>query len=197
MKGCNGKGMQYIKGFENYHNERQTAITLGKFDGLHRGHELLVERVIAHKKQEDVDALVFAFDMQPLYEKLGQEYRPLLSGEEKAARLHGRIDYFVECPFVEEISAMEAEDFIRRVLVERFHVKYIVVGDDFRFGHKRRGDVQMLQKYAERFGYQLEVLPKICYGGREISSTYIKEARDKGDDVLVDVLLGYAYTEKK
>ncbi|MEE1315056.1 MAG: hypothetical protein UHS49_04750 [Faecalimonas sp.] len=189
--------MQYIKGFENYHNERQTAITLGKFDGLHRGHELLVERVIAFKKQEAVDAVVFAFDMQPLYEKLGQEYRPLLSGEEKAARLQGRIDYFVECPFTEEISSMEAEDFIRRVLVERFHVKYIVVGNDFRFGHKRHGDVQMLQEYAERFDYQLEVLEKICYGGREISSTYIKEERDKGNAALVDELLGYVYTVRK
>lgn len=64
------KNMQYIKGMQFYQNDKKTAITLGKFDGLHRGHETLIERVIEHQKNDGVDSVVFAFDMAPLYEKI-------------------------------------------------------------------------------------------------------------------------------
>ena len=67
--------MQYIKGMQSYQNDNGTAITLGKFDGLHRGHETLIERVIAHQNEDGVDSVVFAFDMGPLYETLGKKKR--------------------------------------------------------------------------------------------------------------------------
>ncbi len=185
--------MQYIKGIENYHNENPTAITLGKFDGLHLGHELLIGRVIEHQKKDCVDSVVFAFDMRPFYEKKNIVYKRLLSNEEKAGRLDGRVDYYVECPFVESISKMMAEDFIRNILVGRFHAKYIVVGTDFRFGYQRKGDSDMLQRYSSQFGYQVEVISKKQYCGREISSTYIKEELEKGNMDLADKLLGYPH----
>ncbi len=184
--------MQYIKGIENYQNTNHTAITLGKFDGLHLGHELLVERVIEHQKEDGVDSVVFAFDMSPLYEKKNMKYDRLLSNEEKAKRLDGRIDYFVECPFVDSISKIEAEDFIQKILVERFHAKYIVIGTDFRFGFQRRGDADMLRQYSSKYGYQVEVIEKKQYQGREISSTYIKEELKKGNAQMVEKLLGYS-----
>lgn len=176
--------MQYIKGIENYHNENRTAITLGKFDGLHLGHELLIERVIEHQKKDGVDRVVFAFDMKS---------NRLLTSDEKAAKLDGRINYFVECPFTEQISNMKAEDFIETVLVGIFHVKYIVVGTDFRFGFDREGDIHMLKDFSEKFGYKIEVLEKKQYKGREISSTYVKEELKKGNLDTVKELLGYSY----
>ncbi len=177
--------MQYIKGIENYQNERATAITLGKFDGLHQGHELLIERVMMHQSQDQVNGVVFAFDMR--------SPGALLSNEEKAKRLDGRIDYFIDCPFAKEIADIEAEAFIEKILVGVFHAKYIVVGPDFRFGHNRRGDIQMLKDFSQRYGYQLEVIEKKQYQGREISSTYIKEELQKGNIELVNTLLGYQY----
>ena len=185
--------MQYIKGIENYQNENKTAITLGKFDGLHRGHELLVERVIEHQKNDDVDSVVFAFDMRPMFEKLNKPYQMLLSNEEKAARLDGRVEYFIDCPFDEQIASMEAEDFIEKVLVEKFHAKYIVVGTDFKFGHGKRGDYHMLQEYSAKYGFQVDVLVKKRHEGREISSTYIKELLAEGKKELANELLGYEY----
>lgn len=176
--------MRYIKGIENYHNENRTAITLGKFDGLHLGHELLIERVIEHQKKDGVDSVVFAFDMKTNY---------LLTNEEKAEKLNGRIDYFVECPFTEEISNMKAEDFIENILIKVFHAKYIVVGTDFRFGYNREGDIHTLKEFSEKFGYELEVLEKKQYKGREISSTYVKEELKKGNLDTVRELLGYSY----
>ncbi len=188
--------MQYIKGIENYQNTNHAAITLGKFDGLHLGHELLVEKVIGYQMEKGVDSVVFAFDMSPFYEKLNKKYDRILSNEEKAERLDGRVNYFVECPFVESISQMSAETFIKDILVETFHAKYIVVGTDFRFGYQRLGDVDMLQKYSSVYGYHLDVVSKKVYQGREISSTYIKEELRKGNRELAEQLLGYSYTEK-
>lgn len=176
--------MRYIKGIENYHNENRTAITLGKFDGLHLGHELLIERVIEHQKKDGVDSVVFAFDMKTNY---------LLTNEEKAEKLNERIDYFVECPFTEEISNMKAEDFIENILIKVFHAKYIVVGRDFRFGYNREGDIHMLKEFSGKFGYKLEVMEKKQYKGREISSTYVKEELKKGNLDTVRELLGYSY----
>ena len=73
--------MQYIKGMQFYQNDKKTAITLGKFDGLHRGHETLIERVIEHQKNDGVDSVVFAFDMSPLYEKIKKKKESLITNE--------------------------------------------------------------------------------------------------------------------
>lgn len=187
--------MQYVKGIAAYQNERPTAITLGKFDGLHKGHDLLVSRVVQYQEKENVDGVVFAFDMSPLFQKLNKEPDFLLTNEEKAKRLEGRVKYFIDCPFDEQIATMEAEDFIKEVLVERFHAKYIVVGTDFRFGHQKKGDFKLLQHYEEMYGYKVDVIDKIKHEDREISSTYIKEELKKGNLEMVDFLLGYPYSK--
>ena len=185
--------MKYVKGIDAYQDTRDSAITLGKFDGLHLGHELLVSRVKEHQTQDGVVGIVFAFDMRGLYEKLNKPYQMLLSNEEKAARLDGRVDYFIDCPFDEQIASMEAEDFIEHVLVEKFHAKYIVVGTDFHFGHGARGDYHMLREYSKKYGFQVDVIEKKRHEGREISSTYIKELLVEGKKELADELLGYEY----
>lgn len=183
--------MQYIKGIDAYQNTRKTAITFGKFDGLHQGHDLLVQCVEKHQQNDDVDGVVVAFDMTPLFQKLNKNPDILLTNPEKAQLLKNRINYFVDCPFDETISSMEAETFIKDVIVEKFKAKYIAVGTDFHFGYQKRGDYQMLQKYSEQYGYQVEVFEKIRYEGREISSTYIKEELQKGNIELVNQLLGH------
>lgn len=185
--------MKYIKGIEAYTDTRPSAITMGKFDGLHLGHELLVSRVVEHQKQDHVVGIVFAFDMKPMYEKLNKPYQLLLSNEEKAARLNGKVDYFIDCPFDENIAFVEAKNFIKCMLVDKFHVKYVVVGTDFRFGHEKRGDYRMLQAYGKQYGFEVEVLEKKRYQGREISSTYIKELLAEGNETLANQLLGYEY----
>ena len=187
--------MQYIKGIGAYQNTRQTAITFGKFDGLHQGHELLIQRVEEHQKLDGVDGVVVAFDMTPLFQKQNKKLEVLLTNPEKAKLLDGRIDYFIDCPFDENISKMEAERFIEDVIVGIFHAKYIVVGTDFYFGYQKRGDYHMLQRYSEKYGYQVDVLNKKQYEGREISSTYIKEELSKGNIELVNTLLGHNLTQ--
>lgn len=186
--------MDYIRGLEAYQDSRETAITLGKFDGVHRGHQKLVKKICQLKRKKNVRSVVFAFDMNPLYEKLGKSREGIMSNEERRYLLDGKVDVLLECPFTDEISSMPAEDFIRDVLAGRFHVRYVVVGTDFHFGHDKRGDAEMLRKYADVYGYELFVIDKEMYGDREISSSYIREELRKGNMEAVNDMLGYAYT---
>ena len=185
--------MEYIKGIEAYNCTSPSAITFGKFDGLHQGHNLLITRVEEHQKNDGVVGIVFAFDMRPFFRKMNMTSDHLLTNSEKANLLRDRIDYFVDCPFDEHISSVEAEAFIEEIIVKRFHAKYVVVGTDFRFGHNKRGDYQMLQEYGKKLGFEVEVFDKKCFQGREISSSYIKEELKKGNIELANQLLGYEY----
>ena len=107
--------------------------------------------------------------MAPLYERLGKQKKSLMTGRERYEHLDGQTDYLIDCPFTEEISGMAAETFIEEVLVGRFHAAYIAVGTDFHFGHEKRGDIHMLKQYADVYGYELEVVEKELYQGREMS----------------------------
>lgn len=116
-----------------------------------------------------------------------------MTSAQRAEHLENRVDYLVECPLDAQISGMRAENFIREILIERFHARFIVVGTDFTFGYQKKGDWHMLKKYEEAYGYHVDVLKKKCYKGREISSTYVREAIKQGDFELAEALLGYSY----
>ena len=186
--------MEYIVGLDQYRSEAPTAVTLGKFDGLHRGHQKLINKVIQLNKEKNVRSVVFAFDMNPLFQEKGLKREGIMTNEERRRRLENRVDTLVECPFTESISSMEAETFIRQVLINILHAEYIVVGSDFRFGHNKCGDVEMLARYSEIYGYKLFVIEKELYKEREISSTYIREELKKGNLKSANDMLGYPYT---
>lgn len=185
--------MQYIKGMHAYNYPGETAITLGKFDGLHRGHQKLIEKIQRYA-DEDIKSVIFSFDMVPFFRENGLKKKNLMTSEEKYLHLGNQVDYWIECPFVEAVYTMEAEDFIKNILVDKFHAKYVVVGADFQFGHNKRGDIHMLKEYEEVYGYQLDVVEKEMYHLREISSTFIKEEVERGNMELAEELLGYPYT---
>ena len=140
--------MRIIKGTTEFQVQEETAISIGKFDGLHQGHQLLVERIVK-KKQEGLKALIFTFDF-------GDRPVLLLPEERREMLRKWGVDYLLECPFVESISHMEAEEFVRKILVERLHVRYLAVGTDFRFGCQRRGDYRLLQRLSAEGGYEVE-----------------------------------------
>lgn len=186
--------MDYIREIQAYQCEKESAVTLGKFDGLHRGHQKLIQKICEKKEKFHVKTIVFAFDMNPFFRQKGLVRKGITTNEERKERLSQVVDVLVECPFDERISTMTAEDFIEKILVQTFHAKYIVVGTDFRFGFEKKGDVAMLAAYAEKNGYELTVVSKEMFGNREISSTYIREELEKGHLENVNQMLGYPYT---
>lgn len=176
--------MQYIKGLDAFDGRNQTAVTLGKFDGLHRGHQKLLNRIIKYAQKEDCDSVVCAFDM---------DRDCLMTNEERRVFLEDKVDYLIEIPFTKELMEMEAEKFIEEILHKKLHAAHIVVGTDFNFGHEKRGNHQMLEKYAAKYGYTVDVVEKAYYKDREISSTYIRELLLDGNVPLANELLGYPY----
>lgn len=180
--------MKYIEGLmDDYTMDRATAVTLGKFDGVHRGHRQLIGK-ICQKEQEGLESVVVTIWPNPKNPAL------LTKGEKKEAFRKMGVSWWIDCPFLPQIAHMEPERFVREVLAGRLRAKYVVVGSDFRFGYQRRGDCALLQRMQGELGYHLEIVEKETMHGREISSTWVKEALEQGKMELVTSLLGHPYT---
>ena len=176
----------------NFWIPEESAVTLGKFDGIHKGHQKLMKKVVEKKKQ-GLKSVVFTFGQMPGTVLYGKG-RTILTRSERMNHLESMgIDYMVECPFIPEVIQMEPESFIEEILVKQLHVKYIAVGPDFRYGHNRRGDVKLLKKLADLHDYEVEVFEKECLEDKVISSTYVRHMLETGEMETVQKLLGYPY----
>lgn len=175
--------MKYITGIQSYHGTKKTAVTMGKFDGLHRGHQKLVDKIREYAS-DDCESVLCAFDMHR---------DAIMTNRERREHLEGKIDWLIDCPFTKDLKNMEAEDFIRDILCGKLGAAHIAVGRDFVFGHDKRGSVKMLEAFAGEYGYTLDVMKKERYHDIVISSTYIRDALAQGDVELAEKLLGYPY----
>lgn len=185
--------MKYIRKTLDFQLEEPTAVTLGKFDGLHRGHELLMHTVLDYSKNYRVASVAFTFDMPPRNRVEEIIANVLTTNEEKQYIFEKKgIDYLIECPFTSEVMSMDPKEFIAWIS-KSLQMKFVVVGDDFRFGYKRAGDYHTLQQYEKEFGYKTIVLDKLKDSNRDISSTYVREKIADGNIKKANQLLGYRY----
>lgn len=185
--------MEYVAGNTEF-KYRNTAVTLGKFDGLHLGHLELINRVISYK-QQGLTAVMFSFLMHPGNLFSDKEFELIYTEEEKVAKVsRSGIDVLISYPFTEKTRSMEPEDFIKRILVDQLDVKVIVVGKDFRFGYKARGDVALLKQYEEVYGYQVIAIEKKTWSHEVISSSAIRKALKQGDIEVANAMLGSPYS---
>ncbi|MBR0085288.1 MAG: riboflavin biosynthesis protein RibF [Lachnospiraceae bacterium] len=196
--------MLYIKGTKDFKLEN-TAVAVGKFDGFHKGHKLLIDAIESRRK-EGLKAVIFTFDNHPNSVFSGKGFETIYTAEEKhiiAERLGA--DVLIEYPFTDETVHMEAEDFITEVLVKQVGAKFIAVGDDFRFGSGRKGNAELIKKMAESCGYEAFVTGKMTtvipegLDGYEpgstvdISSTLIRHSLKCGKIAFANELLGRPY----
>ena len=184
--------MIFIRDLDKINIVADTVLTIGKFDGLHMGHKKLLD-FVSQKKRRGLKSVIFTFDIPPRRVISDAKDKVLTTlGEKELVFSNLGIDYFVECPFTESIRMMEADEFIRMV-VDKFHVKCFVVGMDCHFGHNRSGDYRVLEKYAPKYGYDVVVVEKLQYHGRDVSSTYVREKIEAGRIEIANKLLGYPY----
>ncbi|MBR5348402.1 MAG: bifunctional riboflavin kinase/FAD synthetase [Lachnospiraceae bacterium] len=187
MEIIEGKKTQVLKADE-------TVVTVGKFDGLHLGHQKIFRTLLEEKKKTGRPAVVFTFSSSP-YERLGTgRQKRIISETQKRRRLEDMgIDYLVECPFSDKIMKMSPQQFVDEFVLRRMHAKAVCVGNDFRFGYHRAGDPEFLRAYGEEKDYTVQVLDKEYYKGEAISSTRIRECLLKGQIEEVNTMLGYHY----
>lgn len=185
--------MEYIKNTTDFHIEHKTVVSLGKFDGIHRGHGHLLKH-LEDKKKSGLKTVIFTFDVPPKRQICNwKEEKVLTTNEEKVQMFEQYgMDYLIECPFTKKLMLMEPEDFIE-MIVKRLQIKSFVVGKDFHFGKNRKGDYRMLERFADVYGYEVAAVDKIQENGREISSTFIREEIASGRIEHANELLGYDY----
>lgn len=168
---------------------KNSALSLGKFDGIHRGHRLLLKKIL---EQPGLHPTVFTFGAvqgngimpgQQIYSK--KEQRMILEDL--------GIEREIIFPFHEQTRNITAEEFVQDILVEKIDARLICVGEDFHFGRNRQGDVELLSRLADKYGYELQVYPKLTCDGENISSTRIRWELSTGKLDKVNELLGAPY----
>ena len=185
--------MRIIAGTTDFKIVQPTAVAIGKFDGLHRGHRKLLEQILQMKK-EGLLSTIFTFDPPPevLFGK--RQAKEITTKEEKRIIFEKMgVDILIEYPLNEISAAIEPEDFVKEVLKEKMNMSYLAAGYDLSFGHKGAGDAKLLKKLAPKYDFELNIIEKVCEDGREISSTYIREEVENGNMSHVTKLLGEPY----
>ncbi|TAH67018.1 MAG: bifunctional riboflavin kinase/FAD synthetase [Anaerolineaceae bacterium] len=184
--------MEYIAGNTDF-NIKNSAVTLGKFDGLHQGHQLLIDEVLSLKEQ-GYTSVMFTFLYHPYNLISENEVKLIYTEEEKLRRLKSSgLDVLISYPFSSETKNIEPEDFIKEILVDKLDVKVIVVGNDFRFGKNRRGDVDMLKTMEDKYGFRVIAFEKKSWKDTVISSSNIRNELEKGNMEEVNAMLGKPY----
>jgi riboflavin kinase/FMN adenylyltransferase len=166
--------------------------TIGVFDGVHRGHQRIVGRAKQIAGEQDLPVVVITFDPHPDEVVRPGSHPPLLTTSRRQAELLGLLgaDAVFMLPFNLEFSRLSPDEFVRVVLSERLHATTVVVGENFRFGHKAAGDVALLGQLGEKYDFTAEGVPLLVSDGVTISSTYIRERLAAGDVVAAAHALG-------
>lgn len=187
--------MQLIRGLDNWPDTRSTVITIGNFDGVHLGHQAMFAATRHMAEKHKLPATVVSFEPLP------HEY---FTSTETAPRLHGlrdrfrsieaqRMDRLLLLRFDQQLCAMPADQFIQQILVEKLRARHMVIGDDFRFGHQRKGTADTLRRWTDTLQYTVEQSDTCQLGNERVSSTRIREHLSAGDLDEAAALLGRHY----
>nr|BAL56193.1 riboflavin biosynthesis protein RibF [uncultured Acetothermia bacterium]BAL59933.1 riboflavin biosynthesis protein RibF [Candidatus Acetothermum autotrophicum] len=172
--------------------QQRTALTLGTFDGVHRGHRALLERTAAWAREHGALSVALVFT-QPPPNYMGTPKPLLLPVGKKLERVSQIVEHVIAVEFP-EVGWMEAEEFVQKILVERLQMAHIVIGPDARFGKHRRGDSALLEQLGERLRFSVEVVPPVRVQQKIISATAIRESLSAGRLEEAREMLGYAPT---
>lgn len=180
---------------ENIEQSEETAVTLGNFDGIHLGHRALISLTKKLAEENNLKSAVFSFTPHPMFLFGNRKTTALImSSDEKSITLENMgIDIYIEYPFTKEFAAMEPEVFARDIIFGKMKCRKLVVGDDYHFGAKARGDYELLKNIGKEYGADVyEVLSVDMYGSR-VSSTRIREALNSSDIPAANKLLSVPY----
>jgi len=188
--------MELIRGLHNLApRHRGCVVSIGNFDGLHLGHQALISRLLALSRQYGVPSTVMVFEPTPREFFAPDSAPPRISGFRGKMRLLQRagVDRVLLLRFDQRLANLDAVDFVQRIVVDGLGARAVVVGDDFRFGHKRGGDVALLQRMGAQAGFSVDGPGCVMLDGLRCSSTAVREALALPDLARADQLLGRRY----
>jgi len=188
--------MELVRGLHNLRPEhRGCAATIGSFDGIHLGHQTVLAQLAVQGRERQLPVTLITFEPQPREYFMPEEAPPRLTRfREKLEMLrHCGIDRVVCLRFNAYLASLTANEFIQRIMLDGLAVKYLVVGDDFRFGKGRTGDYSLLQQAGKTHGFPVVTMQTFNIGNHRVSSTRIRVALNDGDLSGAEKLLGRPY----
>lgn len=186
-------GMEIIENTTEFHLNLPSAVALGKFDGVHLGHRKLLGQVLEQKKR-GLQAVVFTFDTSAATFFGGDDKELSTREEKRAAFSRLGIDVLIEFPLNRDTAATLPLDFLSRYLAGQMRTAYLCAGPDLSFGKGGAGNYALLAEYAQKFGYQVELIEKVRVNGEEVSSTRVREAVRAGRMQDAALMLGAPYS---
>jgi riboflavin kinase/FMN adenylyltransferase len=175
---------------------RRPVLTTGTFDGVHRGHRTILDRLNQRARRDEGESVLFTFHPHPRLVLFpgDQDLKLLNTQDEKIALLEeAGLDHLLVVPFSRQFSRMLAADYVREVLVGAIGVHAVVIGHDHRFGRNREGDLHLLRQLGEVYDFAVEEIPAQEVDHITVSSTKVRTALDEGEVRTANDLLGYAY----
>ncbi|AJE81940.1 bifunctional riboflavin kinase/FAD synthetase [Streptomyces physcomitrii] len=189
--------MQRWRGLEEIPEDwGRSVVTIGSYDGVHRGHQLIIGRAVERARELGVPSVVVTFDPHPSEVVRPGSHPPLLAPHHRRADLMAQlgVDALLILPFTTEFSRLSAADFVVKVLIDRLHAKCVVEGPNFRFGHKAAGNVDFLRELGATYDYEVEVVDLFVTGeaggGKPFSSTMTRRLVAEGEVAGAAEILG-------
>jgi riboflavin kinase/FMN adenylyltransferase len=161
----------------------RSVVTIGMYDGVHRGHQQIITTAVRRARELSLPSVVVSFDPHPSEVVRPGSHPPILTSPARKADLIDELgaDAFCVLPFTRDFSRLAADEFVHLVLVQKLHVAAVVVGENFRFGHKAAGNLPLLGELGRRFGFTAEGVELLADDQVELSSTYVRACVAAGD----------------
>ena len=188
--------MREITDITTFSTQQPTVLTIGTFDGVHLGHQKIIERVVATARQEGLLATIFTFFPHPrMVVQHDKSLKLIHTLEEKKQLLQQLgVDLLVVQPFNEAFAQLTAEEFVSTILVQHLNVKKVIIGYDHRFGRNRTANINDMRLFGEKYGFAVEEISVQEVDEVSVSSTKIREALNKGDVITAEHYLGTPYS---
>lgn len=189
--------VELIRGLHNLRpHHHGCVVTIGNFDGVHLGHQALLKQLHDKSSQYGLPSVIVTFEPLPHEYFLGSKATPRLTNLRERIRLFSQygIDKVFLLYFNQQLANMEADEFVKRILVHGLGARAILIGDDFRFGRNRAGDFNHLAKSGKKYGFEVIRCETYQHGAHRVSSTLIREALAAGQLDTASKLLGRPYT---
>lgn len=187
--------MKIYHSIKEFKPNSQTIVTLGTFDGVHIGHKKIIERLVSNAAVNGGETVILTFFPHPrMILQDGTDIKLLNTIDEKSDLLEQcGIDHLIIHPFDQEFSRLTAEEFVEEILVNRFHLKTIIIGHDHRFGRNRTANIDDLINFGNQFSFEVEQISAQEIDEVSVSSTKIRNALSEGNCQLANEYLGYPY----
>ena len=187
--------MKIFNSIQEFNSTAKTIVTLGTFDGVHKGHKSILDKLITSSKASGCESVVLTFFPHPrMVLQQNTDLKLLNTIDEKAALLEKEgVDNLIIHPFDHAFSRLTAEEFVKDILVDKLNIHKIIIGHDHRFGRNRTATIDDLIRFGEEFGFEVEKISELAVDEISVSSTKIRNALNEGNVDYANTFLGYPY----